>query len=44
MILAWLLILPTVAGLLAWFDGGPSPWAALQRLFGRKARAGVSLR
>ncbi len=32
------------AGLLAWFDGGPSPLALLQRMLGRKARAGVSLR
>jgi len=32
------------AGLLAWFDGGPSPLALLQRVLGRKARAGVSLR
>jgi uncharacterized membrane protein YphA (DoxX/SURF4 family) len=38
------LALLLAAGLLAWFDGGPRPWAVLQRLFGRKARAGVSLR
>jgi uncharacterized membrane protein YphA (DoxX/SURF4 family) len=32
------------AGLLAWHDGGPRPIELVQRIFGRKARAGVSLR
>lgn len=32
------------AGLLAWHDGGPSPMEVAQRILGRKARAGVSLR